>query len=240
MADMEPILALAERYGLVVVEDACQAHGAEYQLSDGTWHRAGSLGRAAAFSFYPSKNLGACGDAGAVTTSDPDIARTIRALRDHGQVAKHCHELKGWNSRLDAIQAGFLRVKLQHLDEWNAQRRAAAAWYTKHLGAVPGVTVPFESCRHRAVYHLYVIRHLRRDVLLKRLDSEDVVSGLHYPVPVHLQKCYLNGTRVSGNLPVTERVAAEALSLPLFPGIDEADQGRVKETVWHHGEATRR
>lgn len=231
MADMEPILALAERYGLVVVEDACQAHGAEYQLSDGTWRRAGSLGHAAAFSFYPSKNLGACGDAGAVTTNDPDIARTIYALRDHGQVAKHCHEIEGWNSRLDAIQAGFLRVKLRHLDSWNAQRRAAAAWYNEHLGAVPGLTVPFESPRHRSVYHLYVIRHARRHVLMKHLEFEHIVSGLHYPVPVHLQKCCPDMADVRERLRISEHVTAEVLSLPLFTGMDEADQQCVSDAV---------
>jgi dTDP-4-amino-4,6-dideoxygalactose transaminase len=239
MADMEPILTLADRYELIVVEDACQAHGAEYQLSDGTWRRAGSLGRAAAFSFYPSKNLGACGDAGAVTTSDPGVARTIRMLREHGQATKYVHEIEGCNSRLDAIQAGILRVKLRHLDAWNVQRRAAATWYNEHLGTAPGLTVPFESRRHRSVYHLYVIRHARRHALMKHLESADVVSGLHYPVPVHLQKGCPDGTRVSGGLPVTERVAAEVLSLPLFPGIDEADQARASEAVRHCSGSTR-
>jgi dTDP-4-amino-4,6-dideoxygalactose transaminase len=231
MADMEPILRLADRYGLIVVEDACQAHGAEYQLSDGTWRRAGSLGRAAAFSFYPSKNLGACGDAGAVTTNDSGIARTIRALRDHGQIAKHCHELEGWNSRLDAIQAGLLRVKLAHLDAWNAQRRVAAAWYNEHLGMVQGLTVPFESPRHRSAYHLYVIRHARRHVLMKHLESEDIVCGLHYPVPVHLQKWCPDVADIRERLPVSEQVAVEVLSLPLFPGMDEADQRCVSDAV---------
>ena len=159
MADMEPILAIADRYGLLVVEDACQAHGAEYRMSDGTWRRAGSLGRAAAFSFYPSKNLGACGDAGAVTTNDADVARTIRMLRDHGQATKYVHELEGCNSRLDAIQAGFLRVKLRHLEEANEARRAAADRYLSLLSELPSIVLPVESDRCRGVYHLFVVRH---------------------------------------------------------------------------------
>ncbi len=230
VADMGPILATAAKYGLIVVEDACQAHGAEYQLPDGTWRRAGTFGHAAAFSFYPSKNLGACGDAGAVTTNDPDIARTIRVLRDHGQTRKHCHELDGWNSRLDAIQAGVLRVKLRHLNAWNARRRKAAAWYNEHLYAVPGVTVPFESSCSRAVYHLYVISHARRDALVDYLTSAGIACGLHYPVPVHLQRCYRawSGDRTLG---VTERVAAHSLSLPMFSGLAIEQQRRVVELI---------
>jgi dTDP-4-amino-4,6-dideoxygalactose transaminase len=230
VADMGPILAIAAKYGLIVVEDACQAHGAEYQLPDGTWRRAGAFGHAAAFSFYPSKNLGACGDAGAVTTNDPDVARTIRVLREHGQTKKHCHELDGWNSRLDAVQAGILRVKLRHLDAWNARRRAAAAWYNEHLRAVPGVTVPFESSCARAVYHLYVIRHVQRDALVGHLTSEGIACGLHYPVPVHLQRCGRAWPR-DGSLGITEGVAADSLSLPMFSGLAITQQRRVVELI---------
>jgi dTDP-4-amino-4,6-dideoxygalactose transaminase len=231
MADMEPILALAARYGLVVVEDACQAHGAEYQLSDGTWRRAGSLGRAAAFSFYPSKNLGACGDAGAVTTSDPDIARTIRALRDHGQVAKHCHELEGWNSRLDAIQAAILRVKLKSLDASNIERCLMARSYEDLLAGIPSVTLPYEPVRSRAVYHLYVVRHERRDDLARLLESQGIVCGRHYPEPLHVQSCHRHWNYARGSLPSTERTVAETLSLPLYPGMTVSQQRQVADAI---------
>lgn len=231
MADMAPILAIAERHRLVVIEDACQAHGAEYRTPDGTWRRAGAFGRAAAFSFYPGKNLGALGDAGAVTTSDPDVARAIRMLREHGQATKHDHEVEGGNSRLDAIQAGFLRVKLRHLDAWNASRRDAAAWYTQHLASVPGLALPFESPDRRSAHHLYVVRHARRDALIDYLKAEDVTCGLHYPVPLHLQKCYRAWSCHRGSLRVTERVAAEGLSLPMFPGITVEQQARVVELI---------
>lgn len=231
MADMEPILALAERYGLVVVEDACQAHGAEYQLSDGTWRRAGSIGRAAAFSFYPSKNLGACGDAGAVTTSDPDVARTIRRLRDHGQSAKYVHEIEGCNSRLDAIQAAILRVKLKSLDASNIERRVAAQGYAALLADVPLVTLPYEPERNRSVYHLYVIRHERRDALVRSLEAHGIVCGRHYPVPLHLQSCHRHWAYESGSLPATERAAAETLSLPLYPGMTVLQQKQVADAI---------
>lgn len=231
MADMEPILSLAERFGLVVVEDACQAHGAEYRMSDGTWRRAGSLGRAAAFSFYPGKNLGACGDAGAVTTNDADVARALRMLRNHGQAAKYVHEVEGCNSRLDAIQAGFLRVKLRYLEASNIQRRVAAQEYAGLLAAVPAVTVPYELERSRAVYHLYVARLEGRDTLSRALESRGIVCGIHYPVPLHLQPWYRRRDRGHGSLPVTERMAAEVLSLPMFPTITILQQRRVAEAI---------
>src|SRR5688572_19839767 len=157
VADMDPILALAGEYGLQVVEDACQAHGAEYRSNNGSWRRAGSMGSAAAFSFYPGKNLGACGEAGAVTTNDASIANTVKMLREHGQVTKYYHDLEGYNGRLDAIQAAFLRIKLRHLDAWNADRRVAAKRYNSLLSTVCGVTTPFEPDWSRSVYHLYVI-----------------------------------------------------------------------------------
>ena len=162
---MDAILSIAARYDLLVIEDACQAHGAEYRSADGIWRRAGTFGKAAAFSFYPGKNLGACGEAGAVTTDDEQVAKTIRMLREHGQAKKYYHDLEGYNGRLDAIQAAFLRVKLRHLDDWNAQRRAAAARYGELLSGVTEVSPPFEPERSRAVYHLYVIRNNDRDAL---------------------------------------------------------------------------
>jgi dTDP-4-amino-4,6-dideoxygalactose transaminase len=231
MADMEPILALAERYGLVVVEDACQAHGAEYQLSDGTWRRAGSLGRAAAFSFYPSKNLGACGDAGAVTTGDPGVARTIRMLREHGQATKYVHEIEGCNSRLDAIQAAILRVKLKSLDATNIERCLVARSYEDLLAGVPSVILPYEPIGSRAVYHLYVVRHERRDELARLLESQGIICGRHYPEPLHLQSCHRHWNYGRGSLPSTEHAADETLSLPLFPAMTVSQQRQVADAI---------
>jgi dTDP-4-amino-4,6-dideoxygalactose transaminase len=231
VADMDAILSIAARFNLLVVEDACQAHGAEYRSADGNWRRAGTFGTAAAFSFYPGKNLGACGEAGAVTTNDERIAKTIRMLREHGQSQKYYHDLEGYNGRLDAIQAAFLRVKLRRLDEWNAQRREAAARYASQLSSVPDVVVPFESEQSKAVYHLYVIRSADRDALASHLKSQGIASGLHYPLPVHLQKCYREWSYPTGSLPVTERAAAEILSLPMFPGLTADSQARVTKAI---------
>jgi dTDP-4-amino-4,6-dideoxygalactose transaminase len=227
VADMDAILSIAAHYNLVVVEDACQAHGAEYRSADGVWRRAGSFGKAAAFSFYPGKNLGACGEGGAVTTDDDQVAKTIRMLRDHGQARKYYHDLEGYNGRLDAIQAAFLRVKLQHLDDWNAQRRAAAARYGEFMSAIPEVVPPFEPNRSKAVYHLYVIKSHARDGLTTHLNCQGISTGLHYPLPVHLQSCYGNWGYGAGSLPVTESAAAEILSLPMFPGLTASAQQRV-------------
>ncbi|HJZ74849.1 MAG TPA: DegT/DnrJ/EryC1/StrS family aminotransferase [Vicinamibacterales bacterium] len=227
VADMDPILAIASRYDLRVIEDACQAHGAEYQLENGLWRRAGTFGQAAAFSFYPGKNLGACGEGGAVTTDDANVAKAVRMLREHGQTRKYYHELEGYNGRLDAIQAAFLRVKLQHLDDWNAQRRAAAERYHELLSAMTDVVPPFEPERSRAVYHLYVIKNKDRDALAQLLNANGISTGLHYPLPVHLQNCYREWGYGLGSLPVTERAAQTILSLPMFPGLTPAAQLRV-------------
>jgi dTDP-4-amino-4,6-dideoxygalactose transaminase len=227
VADMDPILSIAADYNLLVIEDACQAHGAEYRSADGMWRRAGTFGKAAAFSFYPGKNLGACGEGGAVTTDDDQVAKTIRMLRDHGQAKKYYHDLEGYNGRLDAIQAAFLRVKLQHLDDWNAQRRAAAARYGEFMSAIPEVVPPFEPNRSKAVYHLYVIKSHARDGLTTHLNCQGISTGLHYPLPVHLQSCYGKWGYGAGSLPVTENAAAEILSLPMFPGLTASAQQRV-------------
>ena len=179
------------------------------------------FGTAAAFSFYPGKNLGACGEAGAVTTNDEQIATTIKMLREHGQATKYYHDLEGYNGRLDAIQAAFLRVKLRHLDDWNARAARAPPLDTRSIcHRCPSVTVPFEPEHSRAVYHLYVIRNANRDALAEHLKSQGVSSGLHYPLPLHLQKCYREWGYTTGSLPVTERAAAEILSLPMFPGLE--------------------
>ena len=234
VADMDAIMKLANAYGLLVVEDACQAHGAEY-LSAGTWHRSGAIGKAAAFSFYPGKNLGACGEAGAVTTNDPEVAKKVRMIRDHGQARKYHHELEGYNGRLDAIQAAFLRIKLRRLDIWNAERRSAAVRYQGLLstasGPLPRVTIPFEPAWSKAVYHLYVIRTSNRDALAEQLRANNISTGLHYPVPVHLQNCYRGWGYREGSLPVTQQVAAEILSLPMFPGLTLSQQERVSAEI---------
>ena len=190
--DMDPILELAERYQLKVIEDACQAHGASYfSKRQGGWRRAGSMGHAAAFSFYPGKNLGACGEGGAVTTNDEELACTIRMLRDHGQEQKYYHRLEGYNGRLDALQAGFLSVKLPYLSQWNQQRRSAAKWYSDYFASkADRVRVIRELPNVSSVYHLYVICVSDRDRLRKHLASMDIGTGIHYPVPLHLQKAY--------------------------------------------------
>jgi len=236
MADMTAILKIADRHGLIVIEDACQAHGAQY-LSGGDWRRAGSIGAAAAFSFYPGKNLGACGEAGAVTTSDGNIADKVRMLRDHGQLQKYHHVLEGYNGRLDAIQAGFLRLKLRRLDSWNSERRAIANRYRDLLSRIcrdrnaPRIIVPFEPHWSAGVYHLYVIRTGVRAGLADHLRLNGIHTALHYPVPIHLQPCYREWAYGVGTLPVTERVAREILSLPLFPGLTQEQQGRVVSEI---------
>jgi dTDP-4-amino-4,6-dideoxygalactose transaminase len=238
MVDMDPLLALAEQYGLIVIEDACQAHGAEYlsrELGRGYgWRKAGSIGRAAAFSFYPGKNLGACGEAGAVTTNDPIIAEKVRMLRDHGQAKKYYHDVEGYNGRLDSIQAGFLHTKLNHLAKWNEQRRARAAEYSRLFAKVPGIVTPYEPAWSQAVYHLYVIRVGDRDGLITHLKSARIGTGIHYPVPLHLQKAYCALGYSEGDFPVTERVATEILSLPMYPQLTSAEQQYVVQNVLAH------
>jgi len=234
-ADMDPILALADRYNLVVIEDACQAHGAEYYSERSkSWKKAGSIGTAAAFSFYPGKNLGACGEAGAVTTNDEAIARRIRMIRDHGQAKKYYHDIEGYNGRLDAIQAGFMSVKLKHLPEWNAKRREMAALYTENLKSVRGVAAPVEAPSARAVYHLYVIRledDHPRETLQAYLTDNGVATGLHYPVPLHLQNAYEGMNLAPGSFPVAESVAARILSLPMGPTLTPAQVDRVTTLI---------
>jgi len=232
VADMDSIMELAGRYGLMVIEDACQAHGAQYYCQkDNSWKTAGSIGHAAAFSFYPGKNLGACGEAGAVTTDDEAMAKTMKVIRDHGQAQKYFHDLEGYNGRLDAIQAGFLSVKLKHLPAWTDARRAAAKRYNDLLGNIDGIITPFEGERSRAVYHLYVIRTPKRDELQAFLAQHDIFAALHYPVPLHLQKAYADHGFKEGDFPVTEKVAKEILSLPMFPGLTEDQQVRIAETI---------
>jgi len=231
-AEMDSILSLAKRYNLIVVEDACQAHGAEYfsQAAD-SWRKAGSMGLAAAFSFYPGKNLGACGEAGAVTTNDEAIARKIKMLRDHGQAQKYHHDVEGYNGRLDAIQAGILSVKLRHLPAWNDRRRNCAARYNELLGGIDGLILPLEPAWSKSVHHLYVIRARERDKLQKQLLERGIATGLHYPIPLHRQKAYASCNFSKCELPVAEKTAVELLSLPMYPSLTEQSQRRIAECI---------
>ena len=229
-ADMDRILEVAGRFGLMVIEDACQAHGAKYfSRKQNRWMTAGSMGRAAAFSFYPGKNLGACGEAGAVTTNDASLADRIRMLRDHGQAKKYYHDVEGYNGRLDAIQAGLLHVKLKHLAKWNEQRQQRAADYHLLLGKVEGVVTPYEPSWSRAVYHLYVIRTNDREGMMRHLTEAGIGTGIHYPIPLHMQKAYASLNYRPADFPVAERVAAEIISLPMFPQLTAEQQARVAE-----------
>jgi dTDP-4-amino-4,6-dideoxygalactose transaminase len=232
-ADMDAILDLAARFGLIVIEDACQAHGAEYfSRKQNRWMKAGSMGRAAAFSFYPGKNLGACGEAGAVTTNDAGLARKISMLRDHGQAQKYYHDVEGYNGRLDAIQAGLLHVKLTHLAKWNAQRRERASEYNRLFAAADETVVPpFEPSWSRAVYHLYVIRTDDRDGMMNHLKKAGIGTGIHYPIPLHLQKAYTALNYRQGDFPATEKAAAKIVSLPMFPQLTAEQQARVVEEI---------
>jgi dTDP-4-amino-4,6-dideoxygalactose transaminase len=237
MADMDPIRELAGEFGLILIEDACQAHGSEYfSAKQNCWQRAGSIGDGAAFSFYPGKNLGACGEGGAVTTHNEQIARKVRALRDHGQTQKYYHDVEGFNGRLDAIQAGLLTVKLRRLPGWNAQRRVIAARYDELFGALGHVlTIPYEPDYVRSNYHLYVIQVRNRDELRTFLPAHHVGTGIHYPIPLHLQMAYAHLDHTLGSFPVTEEVASEILSLPMYPQLGQEDQrdvaARVREFV---------
>jgi dTDP-4-amino-4,6-dideoxygalactose transaminase len=232
MADMDPILEVAAVHGLVVVEDACQAHGAEYfSAREQRWCRAGSMGVAAAFSFYPGKNLGACGEAGAVVTNDERIVRQCRMLRDHGQATKYVHEFEGYNGRLDAIQAGILSVKLRRLDGWNEQRRSHAAEYDRLLSGTGSVTLPHVPLWSRPVHHLYVVRVPDRDAMQKRLAAADVSTGIHYPFSLHLCRAYQHLGFAPGSFPVAESAAREVLSLPMFPGLTPEQQAHVASVV---------
>jgi len=234
MADMDRILGLAERHNLLVIEDACQAHGAAYySRKEGRWKKAGSMGVAAAFSFYPGKNLGACGEAGAVTTNDAKLAGKVRMLRDHGQAQKYCHQIEGYNGRLDAIQAGILRAKLKHLAAWNQKRRTLARRYGELLRSqIERIILPYESPLNKAVYHLYVIRVKNRDQLQTHLAQANITTQVHYPTPLHLQAAYATLGHKIGDFPVTERAASEILSLPMYPQLEHGQQqGIVQEVI---------
>jgi dTDP-4-amino-4,6-dideoxygalactose transaminase len=221
-AEMDAILEIAAKYGLPVIEDAAQAHGAEYK-----GRRVGSMGRIACFSFYPGKNLGAYGDAGAVVTDDDELADKVRILRDHGRYEKYEHLTEGWPARMDTLQSAVLRAKLPHLEEWNEARRRHAARYNELLADLD-VVRPYEPEHVRAVYHLYVIRVDRRDEVLRELNGRGIGAGIHYPIPLHLQPAYKYLGYKRGDLPLTEEAADQVLSLPMYPELTEE---QVQEVV---------
>ncbi len=225
-ADMDPILSIAQQHGLWVVEDAAQSQLAEYKGK-----KAGSMGIMAATSFYPGKNLGACGEAGAVLTQDPKLAALVRKIRDHGQAQKYYHDLEGYNGRCDALQAAALRVKLRHLPEWNEARRKAAARYLEGLKGVEGVALPAVGEGCLPVWHLFVVLVAERDRVASELKEKGISTGLHYPVPLHLQNAYRHLNVPEGRLPVTEYCAQRLLSLPMFPGLTEDQIAYVCEQL---------
>jgi dTDP-4-amino-4,6-dideoxygalactose transaminase len=225
-ADLDPIFTHARRHGCWVVEDAAQAHGARYH-----GRRVGALGSLGCFSFYPGKNLGSLGEGGAVTGNAADMVPIIRRLREHGQSAKYVHDTEGYNGRLHAIQAAFLRIKLRHLDEWNAARRRVAAWYREALGGIGDLRLPVEAAGREPVYHLFVVHTPVRDRLQAFLTSRLIGTGLHYPGPLHLQGAYQSLGYGEGSLPVTEDAAATCLSLPMFPELTSSQIGRVAEAI---------
>jgi len=229
MCDMDAIQAVAKKHALLVIEDACQAHGAEYfSRKNNRWMKAGSIGVAAAFSFYPGKNLGACGEAGAITTNDAALAAKMKMLRDHGQAKKYYHDIEGYNGRLDSLQAGLLHVKLNHLAKWNAARRERAAEYKKLLQSAGNVVAPpYEPSWSKAVYHLYVVRTDDREGLMNHMKAHGIGTGIHYPIPLHLQKAYGSLGYGINDFPVSEKAAAEIVSLPMFPQLTAEQQARV-------------
>ncbi|MFP4477544.1 MAG: DegT/DnrJ/EryC1/StrS family aminotransferase [Desulfatibacillaceae bacterium] len=224
-ADMDPICGIARRHGLKVVEDAAQAHGARYKGA-----RAGGLGDAAGFSFYPGKNLGALGDGGAVVTNDPDLAHRVRILRNYGSEVKYHNKVKGYNSRLDELQAALLRVRLACLDEWNARRTTVAQKYAQELAGIPGLSLPEVPEWSEPVWHLYVVRHPDRETLRQRLEAAGIGTLVHYPVPPHRSEAYARECE-GLQFPVTDRLADTVLSLPMGPHLTREQQGRVISAI---------
>ncbi len=216
MVDMDRIMQIARAHGLFVVEDACQAHGAEYN-----GQRAGSIGDAGCFSFYPGKNLGAYGEAGAVVTNDAELAEKIRVLRDHGQARKYFHSMIGWNARMDGFQGAVLSVKLKHLPAWNDARKRNARLYDELLADADDVITPVVVDLAGHVYHVYAIRTKDRDALINYLAEKNVYCGIHYPIPIHLQNAYSFLGKGKGSFPVAEKCAEQLISLPMFPELSE-------------------
>lgn len=230
MAEMDAILEIANRHGIPVIEDACQAHGAEYN-----GRRAGSMGLSGCFSFYPGKNLGAYGEGGIVVTSDDEQARKMRMLRDWGQEKRYHHVLKGFNYRMEGIQGAILSVKLKYLEQWTEARRARARDYDALLAGSPVVEAPQQLAGRRHVYHIYAVRTADRDALARQLQAEGVSTGLHYPIPVHLQEAHADLGYKAGDFPESEAAAREVLSLPMFPELTRTQVEQVAAAV--HQEA---
>jgi len=226
MADMDPILAIAGYHGIPVIEDACQAHGARYK-----GRSAGSLGVSGCFSFYPGKNLGACGEGGMAVTNDAEQAKTMRMLRDWGQESRYHHVIQGFNYRMDGIQGAILRVKLRHLEDWTEARRSHAARYGERLALSNEVVTPIEREDRRHVYHVYAVRTSDRTALQQRLQAAGVPTGLHYPIPVHLQPAYADLGYAAGTFPHSECAASEVLSLPIFPEMTPAQIDEVTAQI---------
>ncbi len=226
MADMDAVMAIAEKHGLIVIEDACQAHDATYK-----GRAAGSIGHVGCFSFYPGKNLGAYGDAGGLVTNDDAIAQKVKMLRDHGQEKKYHHGLVGWNARMDGIQGAVLDVKLRHLTKWSDARIANAKTYETLLQDVDEVAAPYTAPDNRHVFHIYAVRVADRDGMLQALASREVYCGIHYPIPLHLQPAYKDLNLPKGSFPVTEKCAAEYLSLPMFPELTEEQVGAAVQEI---------
>lgn len=225
-ADMDPLLELARKWDLRVLEDACQAHGAEYK-----GQRAGSIGDAGVFSFYPGKNLGAYGDAGAITTRDKDLAEWLKRHRNHGRATKYTHDFEGRNSRMDGLQGAVLAAKLPHLDSWNGKRRELALRYDQGLSGLSGLRRVATHSACTSALHLYVVRVPNRDRVLELLRDQGIEAGIHYPVPLHLQRAYAHLGYKAGMFPVTEHAASEILSLPLCPELTQRDQDRVISAI---------
>ncbi|MBU1136567.1 MAG: DegT/DnrJ/EryC1/StrS family aminotransferase [Nanoarchaeota archaeon] len=224
-ADMKPILEIAEKHNLIVIEDACQAHGAEYK---GKKLPISDIG---CFSFYPGKNLGAYGEAGAVVTDNPELAEKIKILRDHGQEKKYIHKIKGFNARIEGIQGAVLGVKLKYLEEWNEKRRKNAQLYNELLKDLNEIIIPHEAEYSKHIYHLYVIKAKNRDKLQEFLKQKGVSSGLHYPVPIHLQEAYSDLNYNKGDFPITESCVNEILSLPMFPELSEEQIKYIVDSI---------
>lgn len=225
-ADMDPILEIAQEKNLYVIEDACQAHGAEYK-----GRKCGSIGNIGCFSFYPGKNIGAFGEGGAVTTNNEEIAKKIEMLRDHGQSKKYYHEIIGINSRLESIQAAILDVKLKYLNEWNDKRRKNAKHYNERLSKLDKIKTPVEKEYGKHIYHLYIIQNNKRDKLKEFLKSKGIATGLHYPIPIHLQQAYSHLGLAKGSFPVTESYVQKILSLPMFPELEKEEIDFIVDSI---------
>ncbi len=224
-ADMDPIMEIAKKHNLLVVEDACQAHGSEYK-----GRRAGSIGHMAAFSFYPGKNLGACGEGGALVTNDPDFIKKVRMYRDWGQEKRYHHTLEGYNYRMDGIQGAFLKVKLKHLPAWTEARRAHAAKYAELFAGSP-VRFPTEMPYAKHVYHIYAVMAKNRDQMQNILGDKGIATGFHYPIPVHLQPCFAHLGHKKGDFPNSERAADEEISIPMFPELTDEQTAEIATAV---------